>query len=109
MRATHLAVPIALVFAVVWMTPAQAAEAARCLSRDQQRAAIAEGKAVPLASALQTLRRKVPGELVRARLCQEGDRMVYKLILLARDGKVKRAVIDAANGALVGELDHGGE
>jgi uncharacterized membrane protein YkoI len=109
MRATHLSAPIALVFAVAWLTPALAAESSRCLSRDQQRAAIVEGKAVPLASALQTLRRKAPGELVRARLCHEGDRMVYKLILLARDGKVKRAVIDAANGTLVGELDHGGE
>ena len=105
MRAPFLWVPIAFALAIVWQTPARAAEASRCLSREQQRAVIAEGKAVPLAKALQTARRKAPGELVRARLCQEADRMVYKLTLLSRDGKVKRATIDAANGTLVGNAE----
>jgi uncharacterized membrane protein YkoI len=102
MYSLRLAAAVGL--ALVSLAPAQAAEPARCLSGEQQRAAIAEGTAVPLAAALQTARRKMPGELVRARLCHEPGRMVYKLTLLARDGKVRRATIDAASGTLVGEL-----
>jgi hypothetical protein len=104
MDVRRLAIALALTltsFTLTWLTPASAAESPRCLSRDQQRTAIAEGKAVSLATALKTLRHRVPGEVIGARLCQEPGRMVYKLTVLARDGKVKRATIDAANGTLV--------
>jgi uncharacterized membrane protein YkoI len=82
---------------------AQGHDRARCFTREQQRAAITEGKAVPLSVALRNLRRRMPGELVRARLCQEGDRLIYLLTVLPRDGKVRRAVVDATNGSMVGE------
>ena len=82
---------------------AQAPERGRCLSRDQQRAAIAEGRAIPLATALRNLRSRMPGELVRARLCQDGERLIYLLTVLPRDGKVRRATVDASNGNVVGE------
>jgi uncharacterized membrane protein YkoI len=81
---------------------AKAQDRARCLTRDQQRAAIADGKAVPLSTALRTLRHRVPGEVVKARLCHDGDRLIYLLTVLPRDGKVRRAVVDAANGSVVG-------
>src|SRR5262245_35268924 len=80
-----------------------AQERARCLTRDQQRAALADGRAVPLSAALRNLRHRVPGEVVRARLCQEGERLIYLLTVLPRDGKVRRAVVDASNGSVVGE------
>jgi uncharacterized membrane protein YkoI len=92
---------LALALAPALIGPAAADDEVRCLSRDQQRAAIADGRAVPLASALRTQRRRVPGEVVRARLCQEGERLIYRLTVLARDGKVKRTTVDAASGALV--------
>jgi uncharacterized membrane protein YkoI len=44
----------------------------------------------------------MPGEVVRARLCQRPDRLIYLLTVLARDGKVARAVVDASNGAVIG-------
>jgi uncharacterized membrane protein YkoI len=83
--------------------PASADDALRCLSRNEQRAAIADGKAMPLATVRRTLRQKVPGELVRARLCHQSERLMYLLTVLARDGKVRHASVDAANGVLVGE------
>jgi uncharacterized membrane protein YkoI len=43
----------------------------------------------------------VPGELVRARLCQESERLIYLLTVLPRDGKVRRVVVDAKNGAVI--------
>ena len=76
----------------------------RCLSRAEQRAAIAAGEAIPLATARQTLRQRMGGELVRARLCRESGRLVYRLTVLARDGKVRQVSIDATNGTVIGGL-----
>lgn len=85
--------------------PARAAEAAvsrPCLSKAEQRAAVAADEAVPLAHAIKSLRgagRRA--EVVRARLCHSGEGLVYVLTLLARSGKVTRATIDATNGELI--------
>jgi hypothetical protein len=79
-----------------------AADPPHCLSGNEQRAAIGTGMAVPLASVMSMLH-LAPREVVKARLCQEPDRLIYMLTLLGRDGRVKRATVDAANGAVVGE------
>jgi hypothetical protein len=79
-----------------------AAESLHCLTGDEQRAAIANGKTVPLATVIHVLRR-APKDVIKAQLCQEPERLVYMLTLLGRDGKVKRAIVDATNGAVVGE------
>ena len=81
---------------------AQAAESRRCLSGEEQRAVIASGRTVPLASAIHALHR-LPKDVIKAQICQEPDRLVYVLTLLARDGKVKREIVDATSGAVVGE------
>jgi hypothetical protein len=79
-----------------------AAEQLHCLNGDEQRAAIAGGKAVPLATVIHALHR-APKDVIKAQLCQEPERLIYMLTLLGRDGKVKRALVDATNGAVVGE------
>ena len=76
---------------------ARAAEPPHCLSGDEQRAAIANGKAVSYASVIRTLHR-APREVIQARLCQEQDRLIYMLTLLGHSGKVIRETVDAANG-----------
>ena len=91
----------AIAWAVGMATPAMAAER-HCLSHNEQRAAIAEGKAVPLANAIRAAGR-APREVVRVRLCQEPERLIYQLTVLERGGKVRRQVVDAANGTVVGE------
>lgn len=80
--------------------PAQAADVPRqaCLSKAEQRAAVASHKAIPLAKALKARTRVRHGDVVRARLCQDGDRLVYVLTLLGRSGKVITATVDAASG-----------
>lgn len=76
----------------------------RCLSKEQQRSAVSAGKAVPLASAMRSSKRRTPGEIVKAQLCEEPNgSLVYLLTVLARNGKVTRSVIDAANGAVATE------
>jgi len=89
------------VFGSLSVGPAEAESRMRCLSRDQQRAAIAERRAVALAAVRRSVRARVPGELVRARLCQEPERLIYLLTVLPRDGRVRRVIVDAKSGAVV--------
>jgi len=83
------------------VAPAEAEPRMRCLTRDQQRTAITERRAVPLAAVRKAVRARAPGEMVRARLCQEPERLIYLLTVLPRDGKVRRVIVDAKNGAVV--------
>jgi uncharacterized membrane protein YkoI len=87
--------PLSVVF------PADAEPRMRCLTRDQQRTALTERRAVPLAAAQKSARARVPGEIVRARLCHESERLIYLLTVLPRDGKVRRVTVDAKSGAVV--------
>jgi uncharacterized membrane protein YkoI len=90
--------------------PAQAAgeEHRVCLNKAEQRAAISHGQAVTLATAIRSVRGSVRGrgarEVVRARLCREERGLVYLLTLLARDGKVTHAAVDATSGKVVDAL-----
>ncbi|HEY2755985.1 MAG TPA: hypothetical protein VGJ01_09600 [Pseudolabrys sp.] len=73
-----------------------------CLSKTEQRAAVATHKAISLAQALKNLRSQGHrAEVVGARLCRKGDGLVYVLTLFARNGKVTRTSVDAANGELI--------
>lgn len=84
--------------------PARAADpvaGSNCLGKDAQSAAVAKGEAVPLAQVIATVRAGRRVEVVRARLCRQDNRLVYVLTLLARNGKVSRATVDAANGHIV--------
>jgi len=89
----------ALTVAMLAAGPARADDA-RCLNKEQQRAAIASGKAVRLGVALKAVKRR--GEVVRARLCEGGKGLVYMLTVLARDGKVTRVTVDATSGTVLG-------
>jgi uncharacterized membrane protein YkoI len=100
--AAGLTVAIAVLSILTLPRHGAAAESVHCLTGDELRAATANGKTMPLATVIHTLRR-APKDVIKAQLCQEGDRLIYQLTLLARDGKVKRAVVDASNGAVVGE------
>jgi uncharacterized membrane protein YkoI len=76
-----------------------AAERKSCLTPDERRAVLAAHKAVPLAQAMQSAKAKLRGgEVVKARLCRQARGLVYVLTVLARDGKVTQARVDAADG-----------
>lgn len=94
------------VLLLVFGLPALAAEApshrSACLTKTEQRAAVAAHRAIPLGQAIKSLRSHGHrAEVVRARLCRRGDKLVYVLTLLARSGKVIRANVDAGNGELI--------
>ena len=84
--------------------PIAAAEQS-CLSPEERRAVIAARKAVPLARAMHLVKTKVPGEVVKVRLCRQdagAKGLVYVLTVLARSGKVLQARVDAADGHWLG-------
>jgi uncharacterized membrane protein YkoI len=80
---------------------AVAGELEGCLSAEQRRAAIASRQAIPLGKVLRTARAQLGGEVVRARLCKEGEELVYVLTVLAHDGKVTLATVDGTSGAFL--------
>ena len=94
-------VPLLLVLSVA---PA-AADEQGCLTKDEQRAAIANGQAVTLGAAIRAARVSVRGrtgkEVVKARLCREEGGLRYVLTVLAKDGKVTHTSVDAGNGKVV--------
>ncbi len=70
-----------------------------CLTKAEQRAAVAANQAISLAQAIKSLREhRKHSELVRAQLCRRDDKLVYVLTLLGRSGKVVNATVDAVNG-----------
>jgi uncharacterized membrane protein YkoI len=97
-------------FAVAAMTVlalarAGAAELAHnCLDQKERRAEIESGRVVRLDIAIRAARSKMPGTVVRARLCRGNDGLVYVLTVLGRDGKVARLTVDAVKGSLLGGL-----
>ena len=91
-------------FATIHAAPAVAASHARrtCLTKTDQRAVVASHRAISLGRAIASARRHGHrGETLRARLCHRGDRLVYVLTLLPRNGKVRRVTVDAASGRVV--------
>jgi uncharacterized membrane protein YkoI len=95
-------VVLPLIFALPGSAPAQ--EHPPCLSRTEQRAAIADGRAIPLAVAKRMVRQRISGELLGARLCPGSGRLVYLLTVLTHDGKVRRVTVDASSGTVIGGL-----
>jgi uncharacterized membrane protein YkoI len=93
--------PIALVVLAA-ARPAAAADPPACLTQEQRRAAVATHRAIPLAHAVHDVRSRAAGaDVVGARLCYRGGQLVYLLTVLTRDGKVIRASVNAASGALI--------
>jgi uncharacterized membrane protein YkoI len=103
MRFAHRFAITALI--ILSLAPVRAAELAHaCLDQKERRAEIESGRVVRLDAAMRVARSKMPGTVVRARLCRSNDGLVYVLTVLARDGKVARLTVDAVKGTLVGGL-----
>ncbi len=91
-------IPVAALLVAALAAPAGANDA-QCLSADQRRSVAASGKVVPLSKAIRAARAR-KADVVDARLCRSAKGLVYLLTVLAHDGKVTRATVDAASGRL---------
>ena len=83
--------------------PAGAAD--HCFSRNEQKAKAAAHAVVPLSRVIRQV--KPHGEVIQARLCERGGKLVYLLTVLAADGKVAHTSVDAAEAAPPGPRAQG--
>ena len=75
-----------------------------CVSTSEARAAAQAGEIAPLSQILGSLRGAVEGKVLPTpELCKSGGRYVYRVNVLAPDGRVVRVVVDAATGAIIGD------
>lgn len=113
MDSTERFVIAALLALVLAGTPAWAQDAVRpahseaehvCLDQKERRAEIESGRLIRLSTAIHAVKSRMPGTVVRVRLCHGHDGLVYVLTVLAHDGKVARIAVDAVKGTFVGGL-----
>ncbi len=105
---------VALLVGVIALAPARAQEGFRpiysgiqrprgCLNPLERRALVESGAVLRLVAVLRSVHIRVPGILVRARLCRRPEGFAYLLTLLGFDGKVTQVAVDAVKGTLIGE------
>ncbi len=69
-----------------------------CLSADETRDAVADGRVMQPAEASRHARQAAPGEVVRIRLCRQGEDYIYVVTTLKRDGRVARVTLEGLSG-----------
>jgi len=69
-----------------------------CLSAQETREAVSDGKVMQPAVASRHAREAAPGEVLRIRLCRQGEEFVYVVTTMKRDGRVARVTLDGASG-----------
>lgn len=71
-----------------------------CLSADETREAVAEGRVMQPAQASRHARHAAPGEVLRISLCRQGDEFVYVVTTMKRDGRVARVTLEGQSGKI---------
>jgi uncharacterized membrane protein YkoI len=71
-----------------------------CLSSEETRDAVAQGRVMQPADASRHARRAAPGEVVRIQLCRQSGDFVYVVTTLKRDGRVARVTLEGQSGKI---------
>lgn len=98
---TSLLLSFALVASVLHPAASRAEGEARrnaCLNPAETREALSTRKLREPMSLLRENARQLRSEPLGTRLCRWGDRLVYEMSLLRRDGRVLRVYVDAVSG-----------
>jgi len=72
---------------------------------DEAREAFEGGAALPLSRIMSLALTAVPGEVLEVELEREHGRLVYEIEILARSGRVRKVILDARTGAVLGVED----
>ena len=90
----------ALLIGLIAAGPAgwSATAAAECLSPAETRNAVSSGEAVSLSAIKSAVKQKKMGEVIGAKLCRQGGRLVYEITVLSDSGGAKSLSVDARSG-----------
>ena len=88
---------IAALAALVLSTGGQAAQP-DCLDWSKAGPVIAQNTLLPANVVYQMVQKRTGGKVVNQSLCKEGDRFVYKLVVLGPTGEVTNVTVDALTG-----------
>lgn len=95
--------------ALAALAAAPAAEARRERGRggdhDDAREAHERGEALALAEIMPLALRAVPGEVLEVELERDDGALVYEIEILARTGRVRKVILDARTGRVIGVED----
>ena len=89
---------LALLAAPLPIVSIDSQETMSCLSADETRDMVADARVIQPAEASRYARQAAPGEVVRIRLCRQGDEYVYVVTTLKRDGRVTRVTLEGQSG-----------
>jgi len=70
--------------------------------QDHARDAVREGRVLPLGKVLRRVQQRVPGRMLDANLIEQGDRSIYLIKMITRDGSVALVSADAVTGDILG-------
>lgn len=73
----------------------------QCLASQDVRVLVERGEVLSVHKAIQIARHHFNGEIVKARLCPEQDRLIYLLTLLDKTGQIRLVTMDARNGQML--------
>lgn len=100
---SHIAKVLGLLALLILSQAVLQSTQARPLSNPEVRRAISSGQVVPLSVALNQARAHTRGgEVLRAKLVQNGGRLVYRFKMLLRGGRVMNVIVDATSGRVIG-------
>ena len=82
------------------LTPAgTAAEPESCLAAGDVQEIIAQGKVIEPKAAILRARQLVPGaDVMRGGLCRQGEALIYRILVLRKDGRLVHVTIDDPSG-----------
>ena len=72
-----------------------------CLSSHETRLLVERGEVIPVHKAMQIARNRIGGEVVKARLCPDGEQLIYLLTLLDKNGQISVMGMEARTGHIL--------
>lgn len=100
MPSTSRAIPVILALAVA-MLPAGGADARKRTDHDEVRRAVEQGEIKPLATILDIVRAKLPGEITSVEIENKKGQWLYEFRTIDAQGRLREVYVDARTAEIV--------
>lgn len=107
-RFAKLAFGLIVVLAMMVSSQAGSSDnSGRSGDHDRARQALEAGEILPLKTVLERLARDTPGQVMEVELERHGQRWIYEIKLLRPGGALSKLLIDARDGTIIANREHG--